>query len=87
MMMSLACMQMGLSCAEAWIAVTRAAAQSVGRADAGRLTAGARGDAVLWDAEDHREIAQHFAVPLVERVIVRGRSVFTRAAGQDRPIA
>jgi imidazolonepropionase len=75
LMMSLACMQMGLSCAEAWIGVTRAAARAVGRDDAGRLEAGARGDAVVWEAEDHREVAQHFGVPLAGVVVVRGAIV------------
>ena len=54
LMMTLACTQMGLSAAEAWLGVTRAAARAVGRADAGHLGVGARGDLVVWDADDHR---------------------------------
>jgi imidazolonepropionase len=75
LMMSLGCMQMGLSCAEAWIAVTRAAAESVGKRDAGRLVPAARGDAVVWDAADHREVAQHFGVPLARDVVIAGNVV------------
>ncbi len=75
LMMSLACMQMGLGCAEAWRAVTVQAARSVGRGDAGRLVAGARGDLVLWDAGDHREVAQHFGVNLARTVVVGGQVV------------
>ena len=71
-MMSLACTQMGLSAAEAWLGVTRHAARAVGRADAGHLTPGARGDLVLWDADDHRQVPQHFGVPLARTTIVRG---------------
>jgi imidazolonepropionase len=72
LMMSLACMQMGMSAAEAWLGVTSAAARAVGRPDAGRLAPGFRGDLVVWDAGDHREIPQHFGVPLARTVVVRG---------------
>ena len=63
---------MGLSAAEAWIGVTHAAAHAIGREDAGHLTPGARGDSVIWDADDHRQVPQHFGVPLARTVIVRG---------------
>ncbi len=72
LMMTLACTQIGMSAAEAWRGVTRAAAQAVGRPDAGHLSPGARGDFVLWDADDHRQIPQHFGVPLVRTTVVRG---------------
>lgn len=65
LMMSLACAQMGLSTAEAWLAVTRHAAWSLGAADAGRLTPGARGDLVLWNADNYREVCQRLGDPLV----------------------
>jgi imidazolonepropionase len=80
LMMSLACMQMGMSAAEAWQGVTVAAARAVGRSNAGHLLPGARGDLVLWDAEDFREVPQHFGVPLVRAVAVRGQLVFPRQA-------
>jgi imidazolonepropionase len=75
LMMSLACMQMGLSCAQAWRAVTVEAAHSAGCPDAGRLTPGMRGDLVVWDADDHRQVAQHYGVPLVKLVVVGGQVV------------
>lgn len=75
LMMSLACMQMGLSCEEAWLGVTLNAARAVDRPDAGHLTPGARGDLVVWDATDHREVPQHYGVPLVRAVALRGRLV------------
>jgi imidazolonepropionase len=76
LMMSLGAMQMGMSSAEAWRAVTVAAARAVGRPDAGRLAPGARGDLVIWDAEDYREVPQHYGVPLVRSVVVGGRTAF-----------
>lgn len=80
LMMTLACTQMGLSAAEAWLGVTRHAARAVGRADAGQLAPGARGDLVIWDAADHREVPQHFGVPLVRTTIVRGVAAYNRSS-------
>ena len=76
LMLSLACMQMGMSCAEAWRAVTVEAAHAVNRPDAGRLTPGARGDFVIWDADDHRAVPQHFGVSLARTVAIGGRVVY-----------
>ncbi|MDB4965298.1 MAG: hutI [Myxococcales bacterium] len=78
LMMTLACTQMGLSAAQAWLGVTRAAALSVGRDDAGQLAPGARGDLVIWDADDHRQVPQHYGVPLARTVIVRGVVAYRR---------
>jgi len=75
LMMSLACAQMGLSSAEAWLGVTRHAAQSLGLADAGVLRAGARGDAIVWDAERPAEVCQRLGDPLIQRVYRRGTKV------------
>ena len=80
LMMSLACTQMGLSAAEAWLGVTRHAARAVGRADGGHLAPGARGDLVVWDADDHRQVPQHFGVPLAAR-----RSCAAVVASARRP--
>ncbi|HWE27881.1 MAG TPA: imidazolonepropionase [Polyangia bacterium] len=78
LMMTLACTQMGLSAAEAWLGVTRNAASALGRADAGQLAPNARGDLVVWDADDHRQVPQHFGVPLARTTIVRGVVAFQR---------
>ncbi|HEX4460299.1 MAG TPA: imidazolonepropionase [Polyangia bacterium] len=75
LMMSLACTQMGLTAAQAWRGVTRAAAQALGRGDSGRLVAGARGDLVVWDADDHRQVPQHLGATLAADVVIRGRLV------------
>lgn len=72
LMMTLACTQMGLSAAEAWLGVTRSAARSIGRDDAGHLSPGARGDLVIWDADDHRQVPQHLGASLARTVVVRG---------------
>jgi imidazolonepropionase len=77
LMMSLACTQMGLSAAQAWLGVTRAAARALGRADAGQLAPGARGDLVLWDADDYRQIPQHLGATLVRTVVVGGAIVWS----------
>src|SRR5262249_39684378 len=44
LMMSIACTQMGMGVDEAWHAVTTSAARALGRADAGFVAPGARGD-------------------------------------------
>lgn len=71
LMMTLACTQLGLSCAEAWLGVTRYAARAL-RADAGHLAPGARGDLVIWDAEHYRSVCQHMGVPLAAAVYREG---------------
>jgi len=80
LMMSLACTQMGMSCSEAWMGVTRHAAHALGREDAGRLSAGARGDLVVWDAENHWAVPQHLGARLVRSVIVGGRQAWPAVA-------
>jgi imidazolonepropionase len=77
LMMTLGCTQMGMSAAEAFLGVTRHAAHALGARDAGRLSAGARGDLVVWDVERYREVCQHFGVPLVERVYRGGRLAYS----------
>ena len=78
LMMSLACTQMGLSAAQAWLGVTRAAARALGRNDCGRLAPDSRGDLVVWDADDHRQIPQHLGASLTRTVVIRGAVALTR---------
>lgn len=72
LMMALACTQMGLSCAEAWLAVTRHAAQAILGAAAGEsacaLLPGQTADLVVWDAGHYREICQHLGGSRVHAV-------------------
>ena len=73
LMMSIACMQMGMGVDEAWLGVTRSAARAVHRSDAGYLGPGARGDLVIWNHDDHRELIQHFGAARACTVIIGGR--------------
>jgi imidazolonepropionase len=73
LMMSLACTQMGLSCAEAWLAVTLNAAHSIGHRDRGQLRVGDRADVVLWEAEHYRQVCQQLGGNPVRSVWVGGR--------------
>ncbi len=72
--MWLACTHLGLTVDEAWLAVTRHAARAAGRPLAGRLLAGAPGDAVIWSAADPAAIPYHYGEDHVSTVIVAGRA-------------
>jgi imidazolonepropionase len=70
---SLACMQLGLSPAQALSACTVNAAHVLGCADTkGRLAPGFDADVVLLDAPDWRYLAYHLGGQLVSEVIVGG---------------
>ncbi|MEO6955094.1 MAG: imidazolonepropionase [Polyangia bacterium] len=72
LMMSLAVTQLAMTVEEAWLGVTRHAAQAVGRADRGHLGTGAIGDVVVWDTDDHRELVQHLGGVAPKQVFVGG---------------
>lgn len=72
LMMSLACTQMGLSCAESWLAVTQHAARSIGCDARGQLVPGAPADFVLWDADGFQQVCQQLGHNLVRSVWVAG---------------
>lgn len=74
LMMSLACMQMKMSCEEAWRAATVNAARALGH-DLGRVAVGASANLVIWRANDYREVIQHYGDSLVEAVIVDGQKM------------
>ena len=76
LMMSLACSQMRMRVEEAWLAVTRIAADSLGRGDTGRLAPGSRADLVLWGCDDYRHVAYHFGVNHVRTVVIAGEVAF-----------
>lgn len=75
LMMSLACMQMGVTVEEAWRAVTINAARSLGLEGVGTLTPGAQADLVIWDAPDYRYIPYHYGDNHVNKVIKQGKVV------------
>ncbi len=75
-MLSLACLQMGLSPAEALTAATINAAHSLGLgAEIGSLEAGKQADFVIHEFADYRELAYFIAAPLRPRVFIAGREV------------
>lgn len=76
MVLSLACVQMKMTPAEAITAATVNAAYSLGRGnEIGSLDAGKRADFVIHACADYREIAYFFGAPLVRSVYIEGRQV------------
>ncbi|MGA2831893.1 MAG: imidazolonepropionase [Terracidiphilus sp.] len=74
--MSLACLQMGLSPAEALTAATINAAWSLGLGKrVGSLESGKQADFLIHEFSDYRELAYFIAAPLRPRVFVAGREV------------
>jgi imidazolonepropionase len=72
-MIAIACSHMRLSPAQAISMATYNPAFLLGRErEVGSLEAGKRADFIVLDAEDHRELANHFGVNPVARVFVAG---------------
>ena len=75
-MMSLACVEMRLSPAEALSAATINAAYSVGLGDqVGSLEAGKQADFLIHEFEDYRELAYFMASPMRPRIFIAGKEV------------
>ena len=66
---ALAVRELGMTPLEALAAATRGGARALRRTDVGHLGVGARGDAVILDAPDHRHLAYRPGVPLVRQVV------------------
>jgi len=76
MMMSIATLQMKMTCAEALVAATINATHSIERADkVGSLEVGKQADIVVFDAPNHKHFAYHYGVNLAERVYKNGKLV------------
>jgi imidazolonepropionase len=76
MVLSLACTHMKMSPAEAITASTLNAAYSVNRGDnIGSLEPGKLANFVIFDCEDHRELAYWFGIPMTHSVYVKGERV------------
>jgi len=80
MIMTLACLHLRLTPAEALVAATLHAAQALAMGNRiGSLEVGKQADVVIWNAEAVEEIPYHFAVNLVLQVIKKGCAVWPRA--------
>lgn len=76
LVIGLACVDLGLTPAEAITAATINAAHAIGLgATHGSLEPGKRGDLVVLDAPSHRYIPYFFGAPLVHTVVLGGRVV------------
>lgn len=74
--MALACVEMRMTAAEAITASTINAAFAIGRGqECGSLEVGKKGDVLILDMEDYRELPYHFGVSNVRHVIKNGRPV------------
>jgi imidazolonepropionase len=77
MILTLACLQMAMTPAEAIIAATINAAYAVDRGDSlGSLEVGKQADLVVWDMLNYKVLPYHFGVNLVEMVMKSGRVVY-----------
>ena len=73
LMASMGAARMGLSCAEAWRAITANAAAALGLAEeAGSLVPGGRADIAILRIPDFRSLIYHFGVNHTEAVIAGG---------------
>jgi imidazolonepropionase len=74
--MGLACVENGLTPAEAYLGFTRYAADAVAEPELGRLQIGAPADLVLFNAPSYRSLPYHFAMNDVAHVIKGGLPIF-----------
>ncbi len=79
LVMSIACLEMGLTPSEALVAVTINAAHSVGLgAEIGSLEPGKQADLVVWNVPSVEQLPYWLGARLARAVIKRGRPVFER---------
>ena len=82
LMITLGCLYAGLTVEQAVVGVTVNAAYGVGLGDVmGSIELGKQGDLVAWEAENYRELAYHFGVPLAALVVKKGSVVFDQRNG------
>jgi imidazolonepropionase len=81
LVMSIACVEMGLTPAEALAAVTINAAHSLGLGDTiGSIEPGKQADLVVWDVASIDELPYWLGARLARKVVKGGRVVFERGA-------
>lgn len=73
--LGLACLENGLTAAEAYWAATRGAAQSLGLQSHGRLAVGDPGDLVVYSCASYRHLPYHLGVGHARVVVKTGRVV------------
>jgi imidazolonepropionase len=73
--LSLACLALGMSPAEALVAFTGGGARALRLTGAGRLARGCEADLVLWGCRSLEHLPWHMGVPHVLQVVKRGRVV------------
>jgi imidazolonepropionase len=78
LMLSLACAQLGMTCEEAWLAVTSVAAMALGREDLGTIRVGARADLALFAVPDYRYVPYHYGENHLRCAIKDGNVVCER---------
>ncbi len=76
--MSLACIKMRMTPAEAISASTVNAAHSLGRKDIGSIEVGNQADILILDIPNYKHLGYHFGVNLVETVIKKGKIAHVR---------
>ncbi len=81
LVLSLACLKLRLSPAEALVAFTAGGARSLRRQDLGRLAPGSEADLVLWGCGSVEHLAWHMGVNHALTVVKRGRVVHEAFAG------
>lgn len=75
--MTLACLQMAMTPAEALVAATINAAKAIGRSDQiGSIALGKQADLVIWDIPSIDFIPYHFGSSHITRVIKKGQTIF-----------
>lgn len=84
LMVPLACLNLGLTIAEAVRAVTLGGALAVGRPELGSLAAGSPGDLAVFDTPDIRNLAYHYGVPRAVLVARDGRPLWRAASRSSR---
>jgi imidazolonepropionase len=84
LVMSLACLRLGMSPGEALAATTANAAHSLGLSDrVGLLKPGMQADIVVWDVPSHTQLPYWLGAPLVRTVVKRGEVVFRATTQAD----
>jgi imidazolonepropionase len=81
LLLSLGCLKLGLSPAEALVAFTAGGARSLRRSDLGRLAPGCEADLVVWGCGSVEHLAWHMAVNHALTVVKRGRVVHEALPG------